>query len=109
MSMEPKTIAYAHVTFDGEGGVVAARLYNCTVADAGAGVGDFNLTLGQGGADRQLCQCVITPEDTATCTGSTIHTSDTVKRIQFRDDAGALAAPVRAWIEVKRMPPLPTP
>ncbi len=114
MSMEPKIAAYAYVTFD-EGAVTAQVAYNCTVADAGAGDGDFNLTIGEGGVDRELCIIKAIAETaagdgaTSARNASTIHTSDTVKRIQFRDDAGTIVAPVAAWIEIKRMPPLPEP
>lgn len=108
MSMEPRVVAFCHVHWEQEG-VVADSAYNCTVADAGAGVGDLDLTIGQGGADRTTCQIVVTPDLAAMSQPSTIHTSDTVKRIQFRDHEGTLATPDGAWIEVRRFPPLPAP
>lgn len=106
MSMEEKIVAFARVTWT-EAGVVAQSAYNCTVADAGSGVGDIDVTIGEGGVDRTLCQIVVTPDIVAASAATTIHTSDTVKRIQFRDDSGALTTPDGAWIEVKRLPPLP--
>ncbi len=112
MSMEQKVVAWGRVTFDAEGGVVASRLYNCSVADVGAGVGDFNVTIGNGGVDRQLCQIKLRASSATAvgANGTTSHTSDTVKRIQFRDAAGTLAAPtVAAYFEICKMPPLPTP
>lgn len=108
MSMEPKIVAYARVHWT-EAGVVADAAYNCSVADAGSGVGDIDVTIGEGGVDRTLCQIVVTPDLGDTTAASTIHTSDTVKRIQFRADDGSLETPDGAWIEIKRLPPLPAP
>lgn len=108
MAMEPKVVAWCHVSWTQEG-VIADHAYNCTVADAGAGVGDLDLTIGEGGVDRQLCQISVTPDLGDSSSATTIHTSDTVKRIQFRADDGSLETPDGAWIEVKRLPPLPAP
>ncbi len=105
MSMEEKVVAFMHATIDGEGTPIPDRAYNCTLAVNG--VGDYTVTIGQGGVDRQLCQIVLTSE-TSTRNPSTIHTSDTAKRIQFRDAAGALADS-SFNIEIKKLPPLPTP
>lgn len=110
MSMEPTIIAYARIRFTQEG-VVASPAYNCTAADAGSGVGDFDLTIGEGGVDRTQCQIVVIGDSGGLAAPSVIHTSDTVKRIQFRDAAGALVTPTNnvAWVEVHRLPPLPAP
>lgn len=104
MSMEEKVVAYMHATID-ENVLIVDRAYNCTLAENAAG--DYSLTVGQGGVDRHLCQIVVSAE-TAERAATTIHTSDTVKRIQFRDAAGALASS-SFNIEIKKLPPLPTP
>ncbi len=108
MSMEEKVVAFAHVTWANAGIPQATRAYNCTVA-AGAVPEEINVTIGEGGADRTLCQIVAVANRAGLASPSTIHTSDTVKRIQFRDAAGALVAPLTAYIEIKRLPPLPPP
>lgn len=105
MSMEEKVVAYMHATIDVEGTPVVDRAYNCTLAENAAG--DYTITVGQGGVDRQLCQIVLTAE-TAERAPTTIHTSDTAKRIQFRDAGGAIAAS-SFNLEIKKLPPLPTP
>lgn len=109
MSMEEKVVAYMHATIDGEGVPVVDRAYNCEIDFLGGdfATGQYPIVIGQGGVDRQLCQIVITAE-TAERAPTTIHVNDTTKWIQFRDAAGALADS-SFNIEIKKLPPLPTP
>lgn len=111
MSMEPKTVAYVRASIDGEGIVTAERRYNCTLAKSGTG--DYDITIGEGGADLRLCM-VDAVSQTASAAGATsvrapsvIHTSDTVKKVQFRNDAGDVTDPAGFWIEIKRYAPIP--
>lgn len=113
MSMEPKTIAWFRAHIDQEGSIVNSVGYNCQIA--GNGTGDYNITIGEGGADGNVCMTSLVPETAAAGgagsarAGTVHHTSDTVKQIRFFDDAGAAADPAGFWVEFKRYPPLPTP
>ncbi len=111
MSMEPKTVAYVRASIDAEGVVTATRRYNCTLVRSG--VGEYDITIGEGGADVQLCM-VDAVSQTGALAGagsvrapSVIQTSDTVKHVQFRADDGDLYDPNGFWIEIKRYAPIP--
>lgn len=106
MSMDPKLIAF--IAFTPASPPVVTKAYNCSVARTAAG--DYNITVGEGGADAS--QCIVNPiAATAAAGGATsarcpsvIQTSDTVKRVQTRDDAGTLADAAFMWVEIKRLP-----
>lgn len=106
MSMEAKLIAF--VNFVPGNPPTVAKAYNCTVARTAAG--DYNVTIGEGGGDASQTMVTATAgtaagagAGTARCP-SVIQTSDTVKRIQTRDDAGALADAALLSVMVERLP-----
>lgn len=106
MSMTAQLIAF--VAFTPGNPPVVAKAYNCTVARTAAG--DYNLTIGEGGGDST--QTIVNPvAATAAAAGATsarcpsvIQTSDTVKRVQTRDDAGTLADAAFMWVAIERLP-----
>lgn len=109
--MEAQLIGF--VVFVGNAGAeTISKSYNVAAGGAASGVGDYYFTLGQGGAAASVCMAEIVPSNGAAAaditTPSIIHTSATLKRIQFRDKAGALVDPPNAPIVVTfyRMPPL---
>lgn len=106
MSMDPKLVAF--IAFTPGTPPVVAKAYNCSVARVADG--DYNITLGEGGADSSVCVPSVTPA-TAAAGGATsaripsvIQTSDTVKRVQTRDDAGTLANAAFMWVSFERIP-----
>lgn len=112
MSMEPKTIGWAVVTV-ADGAITTRRLYNMTVTRDDVGL--YDIVIGQGGADDDLCMTNIFPVTgdaggAATARAPLInHTNASQKIVSFFDDAGALADPTAFIVEFKRYPPLPTP
>lgn len=101
--MKAETIAYAYVQVSPPLG----RFFNCVLSANAAG--DYNLTIGgSGGADLEVCNVIVASgAGSVGSIQSVIHTSNTVKRIQFRDDEGVIADPDSFWVEIKRYPPLP--
>lgn len=113
--MDSKLVA--HAVFDtGAGTVTPQRLYNCTVTRTADG--DYDITMGNaqgvGGVAEDVCEMryfVTAGEIAGIGTArllSVIHTSNTVKRVQVRNDAGAFALAL-VGIAFYKMPPLPTP
>lgn len=106
MSMNPKLAAF--IAFTPGNPPVVAKAYNCTVARVAAG--DYNITVGEGGVDQSYA--AITPTvGTGAAGGATtaripsvIQTSDTVKRVQTRDDAGTLADASYLTVAIERLP-----
>lgn len=111
MSMDSKMVGF--MQFDtGAGSVTPNRAYNCTIVRTADG--DYNITLGQGGVDGALCDVSAVATSGAAAGAGTArvvnvtHTSDTVKRVQIRDDAGAFAL-ASVNISFRKFPPLPAP
>lgn len=110
--MESRLVAFAAFA-TGAGTVTPVRMYNCTIARTADG--DYDLTIGQGGVDVSLMIVASNARAGAAAGAGTARivnvtsTSDTVKRIQIRDDAGVFAIAEAVHIEIKKMPPLPTP
>lgn len=111
MSMEAKLVAF--MAFDtGAGSVTPARAYNCTIARTADG--NYVMTLGNGGVDEDVCEIAAVATTGAAAGAGTarvvnvIHTSDTVKNVMVRDDAGAFAL-ASVNISFRKLPPLPTP
>lgn len=105
--MRKTLVGFARCT-TGAGTVVADRAYNATVARVADG--DYNVTVGKGGANADNCLIEI---ETELAAGSVVgsnsmasQTSDTVKRLQFRNATnGALAAPVGFAVSIYRYSP----
>ncbi len=106
--MKPTLVAYVQAEIDGEGSITTNKRYNCQIA--GAGVGIYDITIGQGGVDDPRMSASIVPRTAlpggAGTTRSPVlsSTSDTVKRVQFYNDAGALADPTGFVIAINRYP-----
>lgn len=108
MSMEPKVAAIANVVIDGEGSITSQRNYNCQIA--GAGVGLYDITIGEGGADNTfLLPSVVNTGNAAVAGANVTSTSDTVKRVSFFAAGGAAVDPAGFTLQFLRYPPLPTP
>lgn len=109
--MQPKIVAYCQATIDAEGSITSTSAYNCQITDAG--VGDFNITLGEAGVDSGSMMPVVTPVSGAaggagTAVNATVHsTNDTTVRVRFFDDAGVAVDPPGFLFEAKRYPNLP--
>lgn len=116
--MESKIVAFV-VFSTGAGTLAVSRAYNCAVTRTADG--DYDVSIGPspvngvGGIDSALCDIAanVTPPGAGGGAGTArilnvIHTSDTVKRVLIRDDAGAFALGAVA-ITFRRMPPLPAP
>lgn len=105
-------VAYA-LFVAGAGTVTPVRMYNCTVSRTADG--DYDLTIGNGGVDGTLMMPIVTLHADAAGGAGTAripnvsNTSDTVKRIQIRDDTGTLVWPGGVFVKIEKMPPLPTP
>ena len=83
-SVQLRTLAVGSI--NAAGAAIKARGFTCV----NNGVGDFTVTLGDGGADAAECLVFITPRTTAaTAIPRVVHTSDTAKQILFLSDAGA--------------------
>lgn len=108
MSMEPKIVAWLVAEIDAEGSITSSRGYNCQVAGGGAGI--YDVTIGEGGGDESVIMTTVTPftaavGGAASARGPVVHhTSDTVKRVEFFDDADAAADPSGFLVEFKRYP-----
>lgn len=107
--MRKTLVAFMRATC-AEGSVTVDRAYNCTVAFTADG--DYNLTIGKGGADvGNMIPEVETELAVGNAVGSVpniISTSDTVKRLQFRTfAAGVLTEPVGFGISIYRLGPAP--
>ncbi len=111
--MRKTLVAFMRATNDQEGTPVANRAYNCYFAPGGAavnGTGDYNLTLGKGGAniDNTIAEIEVEllENDAGGLVASMIPTSDTVKRLQFRTALnGAFVDPVGFAVSVYRLSP----
>lgn len=105
--MRKTLVAYMRATC-AEGAVVANRAYNCSIAFTADG--DYDLTIGSGGAngDNQIVE-IETELAVGDAVGSVPNTAvvtDTVKRLQFRTfAAGVLTEPAGFAVSVYRLTP----
>lgn len=100
-------VAFARATC-AEGSVTTDRAYNCALSFTADG--DYNVTIGKGGANDDNEAIEVEAElaagDAVGSVPSAISTSNTVKRLQFRTAAaGALKEPAGFAVSVYRLSP----
>lgn len=105
MSLQKTLVAYARCTC-AEGAVVTNRAYNCTVAFVADG--NYNVTVGKGGADNTNVDIEVETElaadDAAGLVASSGSSTDTVKKVLFRNATnGTLREPAGFAVSVYRM------